>query len=61
MTDRSRLNLESDRNELGTCAHCGERIDATRWHPIVTRVTGDGNVRLVPYCDDTCRDARTDT
>lgn len=38
------------------CAHCGELIDTSEWHPVVGRNDGD-EFRIYAFCDDTCRDA----
>ena len=37
------------------CAHCGESIDTSEWHPVVAR-TENGEFELYPFCDEDCRD-----
>lgn len=37
------------------CAHCGDAIDTSEWHPVVARSEPDG-FRIYPFCDEACRD-----
>lgn len=38
------------------CANCGQQIDTSDWHPLVTRTEADGTFRVFAFCDATCRD-----
>lgn len=47
-------------DEPKTCANCGEQIDTTEWHPLVTRTDTDGNFQVFAFCNEDCRDEWTE-
>jgi len=52
--DALRSSPESEQSpEL--CAHCGDAIDTSEWHPVVARSEPD-EFRIYPFCDERCRD-----
>ncbi len=39
------------------CAECGDRIDRTEWHPVLSTTDDDGTFRVHAFCSQECRNA----
>lgn len=48
------------RNDVERCTNCGARIDTGEWHPVGTTRNADGDLVLVQFCTEVCRDAWSD-
>lgn len=46
-----------DRTDGDRCTNCGARIDTAEWHPVETARDADGELVLVQFCTEACRDA----
>jgi len=58
VTDRRDGAAEPPAESAGAterCAHCGDAIDTSEWHPVAARSESD-EFRIYPFCDETCRD-----
>lgn len=42
------------------CAHCRDPIETSEWYPIVTRTDDHGELRMIAFCSEACRDAWID-
>jgi hypothetical protein len=47
-------------DEPTVCAHCGQRIDIKKWHPLVTGTDEHGEFQVYAFCSEACRDSWLD-
>lgn len=50
----------SDAESDDRCAHCGQSVDTSNWHPVAKRRDDDGSLRFFSFCSEACQDAWLD-
>ncbi|WP_438266706.1 DUF7576 family protein [Haloarchaeobius amylolyticus] len=56
MQQTDATTAESQQQAANACAVCGDPVATTEWHPATTETTPDGDVVIVSFCGQTCRD-----
>lgn len=57
MNDTPTNGDDGAREGAERCANCGARIAVDEWHPLDTDRSAGGDLVLVPFCTEACREA----
>ncbi|WP_439027174.1 DUF7576 family protein [Haloarchaeobius sp. DT45] len=50
------ISAESQQRGADTCEVCGDPVNTSEWHPATTETTADGDVVIVSFCGEACRE-----
>ncbi|WP_435359353.1 DUF7576 family protein [Haloarchaeobius sp. DFWS5] len=54
--DTNNVPADTERATDASCEVCGDSVETTEWHPAATQSDDEGNIQILTFCDEQCRD-----